>query len=73
MIQNSATTTPTGKGRFKLFNEVAGELRKVVWLSRQEGFYLTALVILLTIVVAIILGAFDFGFSKLAQVVFTGG
>jgi len=72
MNQNTAATTAK-QGRFKLINEIISELKKVVWLSRREGIYLTMLVIILTIAMAVILGAFDFGFSSLAKVVFTGG
>ena len=71
MARNTTTAAP--KQRFKLFSEVISELRKVVWLSRREAIYLTLLVILLSVAVGIILGAFDFGFARLAETVFLGG
>jgi preprotein translocase SecE subunit len=49
------------------------ELKKVVWLTRREALYLTMLVILLSAVIGIILGAFDYGFVALAEKVFIGG
>ncbi len=70
---NSTTTAKQSGTRFKLFREVWSELKKVVWLSRREAFYLTGLVILLSVVVGLILGAFDFGFVNLAEKVFIGG
>jgi preprotein translocase SecE subunit len=75
-MANTTTTTTTAKQtrpRFKLFGEVISELKKVVWLSRREALYLSLLVILLSVAVGIILGAFDFGFARLAEKVFLGG
>jgi len=70
MMQNAASTT-TGKQRFKFFSEIMSELKKVVWLTRRESVYLTLLVILLAVVIGLILGAFDYGFARAAQAVFT--
>ncbi len=70
---NTATTTKTGRSRLKIFSEIISELKKVVWLSRREAFYLTGLVILLSLVIGIILGAFDYGFVNLAEKVLIGG
>ena len=72
-MARNTTTTATPKQRFKLFSEILSELKKVVWLSRREALYLTLLVILLSVVVGLILGAFDFGFARLAEKVFLGG
>ena len=58
-----------GKRRFRFFGEAVSELRKVVWPTRQEAAYLTTLVIVVTVLVAIILGVIDFGFSKLMNVI----
>jgi len=58
-----------GKQRFKFFGEVITELKKVTWLSRREATYLTTLVIVFTVVVAIILGVIDYGFSRLMEVI----
>jgi preprotein translocase subunit SecE len=69
------TVTKQRKG-FKLFNyigEIVNELKKVVWLTRREAAYLTGLVLVITIITAIVLGALDFGFSQLVEKIFAGG
>lgn len=70
---NTPTATKQSRQRFKLFSEIISELKKVVWLSRREALYLTLLVILLSAAIGIILGAFDYGFVRLAEKVFLGG
>ncbi len=70
---NTNVTAKQGRQRFKLFSEIISELKKVVWLTRREALYLTLLVILLSVAIGIILGAFDFGFVRLAEKVFLGG
>jgi len=60
---------------FRIFNyisEIVNELKKVVWLTRREVVYLTGLVLIITIVTGIILGALDFGFSELVNKIFLG-
>lgn len=47
--------------------EVKSELSKVVWPTRQETVKYTAAVILVSIAVAILLGAVDFGLIKLLE------
>ena len=42
-----------------------GELKKVVWPTRQETIKLTTMVLVVSAVMGVILGLFDFGFSKL--------
>jgi len=61
------------KRRFTLFNDIIGELRKVAWPTRQEATRLTLIVIGLCIVMGILLGAVDYGFSELVAKVFLGG
>ena len=68
-MKSQAAVTKQGKQRFKFIGEIASELKKVVWPSRREATYLTTLVIVFTVVVAIILGVIDFGFSKLMNVI----
>jgi len=53
--------------RFRFISEIIAELKKVVWLSRREAAYLTALVLLVAITVGIILGAIDYGFTNLVE------
>ena len=67
--------TATKKKGFRLFNyigEIINELKKVVWLTRRETAYLTGLVLIVTIIAGIVLGALDFGFSELVNRIFVG-
>ena len=61
------------KRRFTFFADIVGELRKVVWPTRQETTRLTLIVIGLCVVMGLILGAVDYGFSELVAKVFLGG
>ena len=61
-----------GGGRFKFIRETISELRKVVWLTRRELVYLTALVLIVAGVVGVILGVLDFGFTRLVDGLFLG-
>jgi preprotein translocase subunit SecE len=72
MKQRGATAKAKGK-RFKFFSETIAELKKVTWLTKREWAYLTALVLLVTIVVALILGVIDYGFTRLVNDIFLGG
>jgi preprotein translocase subunit SecE len=58
--------------RFRFIGETIGELRKVVWLSRREVLYLSTLVLVVSVIAGIILGAVDFGFAGLVENVFIG-
>jgi preprotein translocase subunit SecE len=49
------------------------ELKKVTWLSWNEAFRLTALVLGISIAVGLILGGLDYGFSALINKLFVGG
>ena len=54
-------------------SEIINELKKVVWLTRRETAYLTMLVLIVTIIAGIVLGALDYGFTQLVNKVFVGG
>lgn len=58
--------------RFKFFGEIINELKKVVWLTRREAAYLTALVLIVSITAGIVLGAIDYGFSALVDKLLLG-
>ncbi len=63
------------RGGFRVFRyvgEIISELKKVVWLTRQEVMYLTVLVLIVTIIFAIVLGSLDYGFAGLVDKVFLG-
>jgi preprotein translocase subunit SecE len=47
------------------FKECVGELKKVVWPSRDDVLGSVKIVIISTIVVAVVLGLFDLGFTEL--------
>ncbi len=59
--------------RFQFLGEIIAELKKVVWLSRREVIYLTALVIIVSVALGVILGFIDLGFTRLFNNVFLGG
>lgn len=52
---------------FTFFKEVRSELSQVTWPTRKETIRLTVVVILISLVVGIYLGAADFLFTKLLQ------
>ncbi|HEX73742.1 MAG TPA: preprotein translocase subunit SecE [Dehalococcoidia bacterium] len=60
------------RSRFRFIGETIGELRKVVWLTRREAIYLTFLVLVITITASVILGATDYGFSRLIDKLLLG-
>ncbi len=64
--------TKKSSSRFRFIGDIIAELKKVVWLSRREAAYLTALVLLVSISVGIILGALDLGFSSIIKQFFGG-
>ena len=66
-----ATAKPRGS-RFRFVGETISELKKVVWLTRREIFYLTALVLIVAGVAGLILGVLDYGFTRLADGLFLG-
>ena len=46
------------------FSETIAELKKVTWLSRRDLVYLSGIVLLVVVVVTIVLGSIDYGFSR---------
>ena len=66
-------TAKQRRPRFKLIRDIIAELKKVVWLSRREAAYLTALVLIVALAVGLALGAVDYGFSGLVNAFFLGG
>jgi preprotein translocase SecE subunit len=72
MTTRAATAKPAGNRFTRFFSGIWGEMKKVVWLSRREAAYLTLLVLIVTVAVGIILGAFDYGFSTAITKLFGG-
>jgi len=51
------------------FKEVKSELTKVTWLSRQQTLRLTAIVVAVSVVVAIFISLLDYLFTKMMALV----
>ncbi|MFC1908764.1 preprotein translocase subunit SecE [Chloroflexota bacterium] len=67
------TLTKRGGPRlFRYVGETVNELKKVVWLTRREMAYLTALVLVVAGAAGIVLGLLDYGFTTLVDKVFIG-
>ncbi len=62
-----STASKPASTRGKLISEVIAEIKKVTWLSRREILNLTIMVLVVTIVVALIIGGIDYGFSAFIQ------
>ncbi len=69
MTQHVAKSGP----RFRFISETIAELKKAVWLTRREATYLTTLVLIVAVIAGLVLGAIDFGFSRLIDWLFLGG
>lgn len=54
-------------GIFQFLNEVKNELAKVVWPSKGETLRYTLTVIVFSMVVALILGAFDYALLRVFE------
>ena len=50
--------------RVKYITEVLSELKKVTWPSREEAWRLTVIVLIITVFVGLLMGFFDFIFSR---------
>ena len=59
------TATTRSGSRFKFIGEIIAELKKVVWLTRRQAIYLTALVLALFVMAGLVLGFVDYGFTRL--------
>lgn len=53
----------------RYFKETRAELRKVTWPTRREATNLTLIVLAVTFAMAVILGAVDFVFTKLFELI----
>lgn len=54
----------------RLWRETIGELRKVSWPTPQEAWRLTRIVIVVMVVMSMVLGLFDFLFSRLISILY---
>lgn len=57
------------KARFRSVRSIIAELKKVAWPSRQETVRLTVIVLIVTVAMAIMLGAIDFVFAGFVDAV----
>ena len=46
------------------FKDIRGELKHVIWPSKNQTLFYTLIVIALSVIIAYFLGVFDFIFSK---------
>jgi preprotein translocase subunit SecE len=60
-------------GRLGLFSDIIAELKKVVWLSRRDLIRLTGMVLIVTIIMGLLLGIIDYGFTRLVNDIFLAG
>lgn len=74
-VKTPGTAKETGTNYFndavEFLREVKVELKKVTWPTRKQTTGTTIVVIIFVFIVAVFLGFFDFGLSKLVQVVLT--
>ncbi|MBI4282655.1 MAG: preprotein translocase subunit SecE [Chloroflexi bacterium] len=68
--QSKRTAVARGWPRFQFVRDVIAELKKVTWPTRREASYLTLMVLVVALVVGLILGTVDFGFSKIVKTLF---
>ena len=61
----------SGLGLVRLYKEIRAELKKVIWPNRTQLINNTATVLAFCLVVGGIIWIADFGFTKLAGIVFT--
>jgi len=64
--------TTKKSSKFRFIGETIAELKKVVWLTRREVAYLTFLVLVISITAGIVLGAVDYGFTRLVNELLLG-
>jgi preprotein translocase subunit SecE len=63
--KTATKSAPEKKSRFHFLVEVIAELRKAHWPTRQEALRLSGMVLAVIIVVGLILGVLDLGFTRL--------
>ncbi len=71
-VVHQVGTVKRSGSRFRFIGETISELRKVVWLTRREALYLTAMVLVVAGVAGVILGVIDYGFTRLIDGLFLG-
>ena len=72
-MTHHTVTAKRSSSRFRFIRETIAELKKVVWLTRRQATYLTILVLIVAGIAALVLGAIDYGFTRLINELFLGG
>jgi preprotein translocase SecE subunit len=72
-IAKPVPTPAKKKSRLSFFPEAVEELKKAHWPTRRETARLSILVLIVCVVVGAILGALDYGFTRLIAVLLPGG
>ncbi len=55
-------------GPVKFLGQVRSELKKVVWPNKKEVIRMTTTVIIVSLMVSLYIGALDYGFTKIMEV-----
>ena len=71
-MTHQAVAKRSGFRLFRYVGDIIGELKKVVWLSRRETAHLTVVVLIVTAIAALALGALDLGFTGIVDNFFLG-
>ena len=71
VTHHTATAKRSGS-RFRFIPETVSELKKVVWLTRREVIYLTALVLIVAGAIGLVLSVIDYGFTRIIDGLFLG-
>ena len=72
-MTHHTVTAKRSSSRFRFIGEIVAELKKVVWLTRRQAAYLTVLVLIVAAIAGLVLGALDYGFTRLVNELFLGG
>ncbi len=68
-MKRQVETKGRNKAGFRSVRSIIAELKKVAWPSRQEAMRLTVIVLIVTVAMAIMLGAIDLAFSSFVDAV----
>ena len=61
-----------GQGLVSLFRDLKGEIKKVTWPAPRQVANMTAVIVALSAVLGLFLGAVDFGFQELFRLLLSG-
>lgn len=61
------------RGLKRFYRETMGELRKVSWPTRQEAISLTKVVVIVMVLMAAVLGTFDYLFYQFFDLIWSLG